>query len=47
MSFSFLSGRTLTTVVAGLALKVVSSYVQGLFPLRAFTAVVRTVEILS
>lgn len=32
MSFSFFSGRTLTTLRAGLALKVVGSPVKGLVP---------------
>lgn len=38
MSLSFFRGRTLTTVFAGLALKVVSSPVKGFVPLRAFVA---------
>src|SRR5690606_13773715 len=36
--FSFFSGRTLTMVRAGLALKVISSPVNGLIPLRALVA---------
>jgi hypothetical protein len=37
-SFSFVIGRTLTFTVAGFALKVVGSPVNGLVPLRAFVA---------
>ena len=35
------NGRTLTTLRAGLALKIVSSFVNGLMPLRAFLAGIR------
>src|SRR5262249_41536535 len=38
MSLSFLSGRILTTLRAGLALKIVSSFVNGLMPLRSLVA---------
>jgi len=38
MSLSFFSGRILTTLRAGLALKVVSSFVNGLMPLRSLVA---------
>ena len=38
MSFNFFSGRIFTTLRAGLALKVVSSFVKGLMPLRSFVA---------
>jgi hypothetical protein len=47
MSLSFFSGRTLTAVDAGLALNITSSLVKGLMPLRALTAGLRTVLILS
>ena len=45
-SFSFFIGRTLTFTVAGLALKVVGSPVNGLMPLRAFFAGTATAVIL-
>ena len=38
IDFRFFSGRTLTTVRAGLALNIVSSPVKGLMPLRALVA---------
>ena len=38
MSFRFFRGRTLTTLLAGFALNMVSSPVNGLMPLRAFVA---------
>jgi hypothetical protein len=38
MSLRFFKGRILTTRRAGLALKTVSSLVNGLIPLRAFVA---------
>ena len=38
MSLSFLSGRTLTTLRAGLALKIVSSFVKRLMPFRSLVA---------
>src|SRR4051812_144008 len=38
MSLSFFSGRIFTTLRAGLALKVVSSFVNGLMPLRSLVA---------
>ena len=43
---SFFIGRTLTFTVAGLALKVVGSPVNGLMPLRAFFAGTATAVIL-
>ncbi len=41
MSFIFFRGRILMTVRAGLALKIVSSLVKGLMPLRALVAGLR------
>src|SRR5882757_10164474 len=38
MSFNFFNGRIFTTLRAGLALKVVSSFVKGLMPLRSLVA---------
>ena len=38
ISFIFFSGRILTCVLAGLALNIISSPVNGLVPLRAFLA---------
>ena len=38
MSLSFFRARTLITVEAGFALNITSSLVNGLMPLRAFTA---------
>jgi hypothetical protein len=45
ISFRFFSGRIFTTFLAGLALKVVSSPVKGLIPLRALVAGFRTTVI--